>query len=1390
MQILPMFEWRQLRLLGVAGCLLVGWLPAATGDRLRAEIAITGAWQVQPATSPETPPNDADWGRSPTGSWKAPSDRANTSWKAADLRKINSVWFQKTFDVPANWRGRRIVADFRRIEGDALVFLNGRRVTELLRPGGEVTLTDFIRYGEPNTLRLFLTRDYTGISRTYEQDVLRYHTRTREKLPMAEWGLGITAPVTLTARPQTAIDSVFVIPSWRKKALSLEVEIHAHQPLAGAQVEATVFDQDKKPVLQLQSGPLSLAEGKSIHTVSSAWPDPIPWELDCPYLYTVEVRLVSGGKVMDEFPPETFGFREIRTEGNKLMMNGHPSRWRLTEIYGANAAGLSVYRLLGYNVGQLQPHPDLWWQGKWAAETPVIDKELLREMDRRGMGVTLPAPSVSYLRENFRKPGVAEAYERETAWFLKKYRNHPSVLGWVVAMNSYVPQSAIVPENLGVREKKPGGQGVVINSAVDIVRRHDPTRLAFAHADGGVGDIATANTYLNFAPLQEREEWPMAWARNGDMPYQAVEFGAPYPANYWKGKQFLLTEYLAVYLGDRAYREEGEDGLRKTIDYGLLNTGGHGAWRKIDLTPYPAFWDFLNLFVRNTDRAWRTWGINGGWLYFTIGERFGHPTLTRDVPTYEQLNYNFLKAPLTEKPAWASPNWDIFAQANRPLLVHLAGDPVPTDKTHAFFSGETVKKRIAVVWDGAKPTKVEADWALKHGEKILSSGTATLGLPAGEIRFAPITFALPQVEARTELSLELTARHDGRILETDRFPLEVFPRPAPVAVKARLALYDPSGKSGGGLKNLGLDPRPWKPGDGFGDVDVLIIGREAIDPGNPLPYRSEDIRAGLRVLFLAQHPLAWRSIGFETIETMPRYVFARDTGSPLLAGLKPEDLINWRGAPDLLPEGRQVVPSDAPHAPKGTNRHAVASVVLKTPHVAGFTPLIEAEFDLAYTPLLEWRDGRGGIWFCTVDFDGRLGTDPAATFLAGNMIETLSSARWNETLPVHLVGGDGEGLRRLGFDPIPGLPAEAVRDAILVVEGETPAAIADRSRAFADKGGTVLYIGRPEKELQAAGLKTLRRTLYRATPDKDVPLLRGMGPNLLRWQDALEGAVFAPDGQPAGARVLADGLLLERKSGQGREIDLRVFPALLEARHADNADKREAIQLSVLRLHRLMAQLLTNLGATPAPAIAQRLAVSRKAPAINTLGSWRVLGPFLSMKEKGYQMLNEKFPGEWEALHGAENPNTVYRLPDGSTLDWRRTVEAGKDGFVDLGAALGGPKHGRVAYVTRSVESDQSRTVAFHLGVDYWLQFWVNGQSVLKVDDNHGSPVPDAFKVNAPLKKGKNILTLKVVAGTNGFGFWCRMKTEDSDPLSDREAEASLYMPPFRTFDPYQFTYW
>jgi beta-galactosidase len=62
---------------------------------------------------------------------------------------------------------------------------------------------------------------------------------------------------------------------------------------------------------------------------------------------------------------------------------------------------------------------------------------------------------------------------------------------------------------------------------VSIIKSIDPTRPVFVHNGGSVGDIYTLNNYLNFIPLQEREEWLSNYVVNGEMPLAYVEFGTP-----------------------------------------------------------------------------------------------------------------------------------------------------------------------------------------------------------------------------------------------------------------------------------------------------------------------------------------------------------------------------------------------------------------------------------------------------------------------------------------------------------------------------------------------------------------------------------------------------------------------------------------------------------------------------------------------------------------------------------------------------------------------------------------------------------------------------------------------------------------------------------------------
>ena len=70
----------------------------------------------------------------------------------------------------------------------------------------------------------------------------------------------------------------------------------------------------------------------------------------------------------------------------------------------------------------------------------------------------------------------------------------------------------------------------------------------------------------------------------------------------------------------------------------------------------------------------------------------------------------------------------------------------------------------------------------------------------------------------------------------------------------------------------------------------------------------------------------------------------------------------------------------------GGAQGAVASAAIEKPHRSGWTPLLECEFDLAYTPLMERPVGAGRAVWCQLDLEDHAGVDPAAGRLARQLV--------------------------------------------------------------------------------------------------------------------------------------------------------------------------------------------------------------------------------------------------------------------------------------------------------------------------------------------------------------------------------------------------------------------
>ncbi|MAX26157.1 MAG: hypothetical protein CMJ19_16800 [Phycisphaeraceae bacterium] len=1369
---------------------LSGYLAASVvcclSTLVHADQFVTG-WQIQPAKDVAALPGDSDWAKLPVGEsdphnnsqydWRHLSfDKSEISWAKVRRGDVHRLWWKADFDLQKSDHDKRVFVDFAQIQGDAIVFCNGKRITELQRPGGQVELTQHITTGPTQQLLVYITRDYAGISRNFEQDVLRYHARQlRREIPMSQWAMGITGPVTVTTIPNTTgITDLYAKCDWDTRTLAIDVETDTLHTLGNAIFSAVIRDQAGKVALQFDSSPLPIKPGVQTHTITSKWENPIGWQIDAPYLYTMQVSIKQNNNTIDTSAPQSFGFRDLKTVDREIHINGIKTRLRTSSFVGGKTyADVAFMRMMGYNFFYIQPNPTGWWQN-WS-ETRLYSNDYLQYADQTGTGLSLPIPGVDHLRGTLLEDeAVKEAYVKEQQAFVRRYRGHPSVLFWTVGMNTMNPQDAIHPLPMGQRVDYSHPMADVIKFASQTAKAVDPNTLVYSHADGNQGDLSTSNLYTNFAPLQGREDWPMYYAQKGDMPFCAVEFGQPITANFIKGKQVYFAEFMAKELGDIVYQQESAEALANTND--VINS----PWASEKYLPnyMDTYWDFHGKFMDHTNRAWRTYDVTALGYYWDFSISFGDPP--GFDPKREKVfgKYaRYIKEIPSDVPDWVNKNFYIHRRGQQPLMSYIAGYPTHTDKTHAYFSDSKVTKQLAYVWDGPGDTTTTTNWQVTDAAgKVIAKGSDTANLKAGDIQLHPISFTAPKVNKRSVLTVSMSVKQGDKQIVQDQSQIEIFPAFSGKKFDHKIAVFDPAGKSTPWIKALAGDVRMWQPGQKIGDIKMLIIGREALKDLKTLPYTAADIANGLNVVVLEQLPVDWEKMGLKSIEVGTRVLEPRLVKDPVIDDLNMTDLSYWQGHADLLPENQPARSYDLRRAARVNNKHVVAPAMLEIPQRVGFTPLLAGEFDMNYSPLIRYRQGKGSITFCSLSLTDRVGKAPVPTQIAYRLLGCIAK---QPTRPTVLVSNN-QSLAELGAEQV-----QDVSNGLMILNGVDHTVTVEQIRSFASAGGYVLIFQASDKLLKDLGYKTQSLSLHKAELS-DTLIQMGIGPNLMRWREAIKSTGFAVDGQPQGAQVLASGLMLNQQVDSGQIFIAQFTPDMFDA------DEPYHTQLSAQRLRQLASQLITAIGGTPSMELATRLNTIQSGAQFHWLKHWHVLGP-IKAEGAGVQALNPAYPGQKAAIAGDTNPNFYYQQADGRNLDFRKTVMAKDNGYVDI-ASVVNQADGYVAYATREVNSDENRAAIFKLGVDYWADVYLNGKHVYRAINRKGAPRANAMSVKLNLTKGKNVITLKIVSGSRGFGFWASLSEGDFNELQqeqqDQTAGVRLYTPMPQPFDPYEYHYW
>ena len=349
-----------------SACLVAALICAGTGafaQEARTTVSLNGTWQMQLIPSLDDAPAD-QW-----QPFEVPGTMSGIDGKRA--------WLRKTFAIPETMRGKRVELYFGGVKYNSRILVNGQQV------GGEfngydpftVDITGAARVGEENELLLGCC-DWTGIfsgpfdltNTTASWDELRGAPRDLILGPIGGVynEFGPWDDVELRARPHVRVERVAITTSVRDRRITAEYAL-ANDTDADASADLAVAVLDTgASALELRAGKVSVpAHGTASVTLEQTWPDPHLWSYEDPHLYVLRTELRIGGEAADRLDVR-FGFREFRTQGPDLYLNGSKvhclasSCWPMHQLRDREAVREWWLAVKAANVNAFRTHTQPW----------------------------------------------------------------------------------------------------------------------------------------------------------------------------------------------------------------------------------------------------------------------------------------------------------------------------------------------------------------------------------------------------------------------------------------------------------------------------------------------------------------------------------------------------------------------------------------------------------------------------------------------------------------------------------------------------------------------------------------------------------------------------------------------------------------------------------------------------------------------------------------------------------------------------------------------------------------------------------------------------------------------------------------------------------------------
>jgi len=970
----------------------------------------------------------------------------NPAWGGGKLSGITAAWYQRQIEVPADWAARRITLSVSQLNSYAAVYVDGKKAGEISFPAGEVDLTGVVQPGEKHELGLYVVAlPLKAVMLSYKDSAAAREIKgTVERR-------GLCGDVYLLATPSAArVEDVKVETSVRRGEVTFSAALPGIAADGQYALRAQVNDAGKQ-VAEFVSTPFKasdLAGGR--FSYSAKWKPNRLWDLNTPgNQYTARVSLLgANGQVVDTAFDSRFGFRELWIDGKDFILNG--TRLFLSAVpldnasIGASQANYAaacetMRRLKSFGINFVYMHNYDCLPGSHLS----LD-DVLRAADDMGMLVAVTQPHFSNYDWKDADADANNGYARHAAFYVRVAQNHPSVVFYSMSHNATGYDKDMDPDLLdGVSSPRDPWAVKNVNLAMRaeaIVRKLDPSRIVYHHAGGNIGSMDTINFYPNFAPIQELSDWFGHWATVSVKPLFLCEYGAPFTwdwtmyRGWYNGKrefgsaavpwEFCPSSWNAQFLGDRAYQIG--DAEKADLRWEAKQFLAGNKWHRWD---YPAdvgsrrFTDnhaVLAMYVADNWRAYRTWGVSG-----TSPWEYGHFWSLRDgvdrarkelTVDWENLQRPGLSADYIDNSvdrmdvSYDAADWSPTADGkallcnNQSVLAYIAGKgDAFTEKGHNFLPGEPLEKQLVIINNSRAPLVFRCDWSFGLPQPV--NGQTQVTVETGQQARIPLKFALPATLAPGTYELRATAQFGEGQEQTDTFAVHVLPVVAAVKDVGRIALFDPDphSQTGALLEKSGVAFQRVAADANLSGFDELIIGKLALAVDGPAPNVSR-VRDGLKVVIFEQSSqVLEKRLGFRVAEYGLRQVFERIPDHPILQDLATENLRDWRGEATTVPpslnaevrpqHGPTVLWCDIPvrRVWRCGTRGCVASVLIEKPARGDFRPILDGGYDLQFSPLMEYRQGKGMMLFCQLDVTCRTDADPAARTLVSNLMRYVSA---------------------------------------------------------------------------------------------------------------------------------------------------------------------------------------------------------------------------------------------------------------------------------------------------------------------------------------------------------------------------------------------------------------